>query len=1458
MYGNYAQANYGGQAGGYGQQQPGAYGNYGQQQQQPSMQPQRTGFQPQSSFGQQLTAQQTGYNPQAGLSQGFGGQQTGYGQQQQPMGYAQPQQPAYGASQQQMRPQQTGYAPPPQQLQQQQQQQPQQTGYSAAGYGQQQPQYSGFGAAGMQAQQTGYTPYQQPQQQQQSQQTTFNQGYAPQQGSYGQQGGFVPQQTGYNQPQQQQQQAGYGFSGFGAMPQQQQQQPFSGGNLASAPAAPKLKQQKTGANIPSTRLSFVTAADQAKFEDLFAKAVGPYKAALPADEAKRILTRSGLPGNLLSKIWALSDTTRSGQLVFPEFVLAMYLCNNALKGRTIESRLDDRVKNEVSSMVDYIAFTVPDDGAGNAAPPAKPPRPGQPASNAPDFSDVGNNTSQQMSNVNLLGQQFGFVPMAQGFVPQKTGFAAGYGMVPQQTGYQQAQQTGYQQTQQTGYVPGVGLQPGITGVQQPGLTGLGMPQQQQQQQQSEFSSFSNQPLMSQPTGRPGEWGFVNTPAQYQGQGMPGVQTMGMQLMPGAAPQAQGFQPPIASAGQQVQIPWAITKEEKSVYDSIFSAWDKRGVGYIDGANAIEVFSQSGLPRSDLELVWALTDQDDKGKLSSDEFAVALHLIYRKINGYEIPPRLPPELIPPSARNFNDSVSQVKSMLQRDAVSRNGPTSYMKQRSFNESQENRDYSKDGTVYKHDDAQVGYVSSARRRTGPRQDTASPAAVPTSTTASGELSVADLQKLVKEKQVLLDAIDQEDERRGDDERDLDSKVKQDSDALYREIRKVQAKLDGHANAHLLSGDTDRERADLGRQLQTLVDQLPQIAAQVRATERRIQEVQLDIFNINDRKSNPGASSIVGTGPGGQVTEADRRKAKTRAMMEARMAALTGKPAPKANEDDFEAATRRQQEKLAELNKTRENNEQMIKDIEESAESLRADIETALGAVAASTRGEHERRRWQDAVGVEPEVRDFIRELNRGSSSTNTGRASAASVAPATGASAPAVASVATSAAAPRSATPTYNSFNTAEDRATYLKQQAEARMAERLAALGIRPTKKNAREPQALSPAGKDAALSAEKERQAKEAAEIEAKRKQEEQALVDAQRKQDEELSRIAAEKEAGKLREAEAKRQQESAVRQVKQQQSKLDNVREQSVVQQAERFALEAELQRQKAERSAKQDDDDDDKSSYLSSSDEEGPAPVPDRNPYKSAAPAAKPPSVPAPPVPATTTATPAAGAVSSRNPFQRMAGATPASPIGGSAIPRPPSAPLSAQRTGPVRAPAKPADDDWDKASEKSSDDEDEDPVSAKDLAAKLFAGGIQPQRTGGVSTPVTAQKTGGASGSTTTPTAIPPPPAPAIPAAPRAAPAMPPPPPGPPPPPMAGAPPPPPPPPPAPPGMNGSIPPPPPPPAMAAPPAPPPTGGAGGGGVGGTPDRSALLASIQQGKGLKKVQTNDRSTAKAGAVL
>lgn len=964
-----------------------------------------------------------------------------------------------------LQPQPTGFQGQPSPFQSQQ----------PTGFGQQQQQplqqqYTGYPGAGLQPQATGYPP------QNQQQFQGFQQ----------------PQPTGYQPPQQQQpQQTGY--------PGLQQQQ------NAAQPPAPQQVPQPTGMTsndiaasfrgtaqpspqpaasrgnkIPNMRLSFITASDQAKFEQLFKSATGNEQA-LSGDKARDLLLRSKLDGNSLAQIWTLADTTKSGQLLFPEFALAMWLCNLSLTGKSMPATLPETVRNEVSSMVDIISFGVPDD---------RPSQPtsigidimGPPKSSTPTIQQP---QAQNPSDSQLLSQ-----------------------LTAQPTGYQFPQQTGFQQPQQTGFQGGMPQATGYTGPRPPMPpmpTGFNAQQGLSPQQTGFGGGPMAQPLNAQPTGRPGQWGLVNAPAS----GLPNLEALQQQMMPQPGRET-GFS--MQGLKGNATVPWSVTKQEKQIYDDMFKAWDGFGKGYISGSQAIEIFGQSGIDKSDLERVWTLSDPHNKGRLNLDEFAVAMHLIYRRLNGYPVPAKLPPELIPPSTRNFDASIGTMKSLLNEDAQQRKNTgaflqpqktgVSYLKGHSFRGNGASANAGrKDATVFKNNDEEVGYRSSARRRVGQDGRSPSPAI---SDKSADDLSIDQLRKAIREKQVLLDAMDFEDEDNVDAEDALDRKDRKESDDLFRRIRRLQEDIDSHPNSVFKTGDSDAERRSLQRQLQGLSDRLPELASHVRRCERAIADAQLELFRLRDAKAHPSsAPAIVGTGPGGEVTESDRLKARARAMMQQRSAALTGRKVEAA--DDGAGAAARLKDEQSRVSREREDNERMVQDVEESVTEYSKSLDSTLKQGAESASNEHERRRWEDGLGVEDEVKDFIFDLQRSSRSArirneeksqpktsdrveDTGRASSISRNESPAASR-------SSAASPKPSGSSYSSYKTAEERAAFIKQQAEARMAERLAALGLK----------APSKGGESASQRAERERKerddrVRQAEEEDARREKERQARL----------------------------------------------------------------------------------------------------------------------------------------------------------------------------------------------------------------------------------------------------------------------------------------------------------------------------------------------------------------------
>ena len=731
----------------------------------------------------------------------------------------------------------------------------------------------------------------------------------------------------------------------------------------------------------------------------------------------------------------------------------MYLCNLALVGKPIPAQLPDRIKNEVSSMVDIISFNAPDDQTIQS----------QRNTNAPNFDQ---SQQQQPSNRQLLGSLQPQPTAFQGQVPmqqQQTAFS------PQQTGLQGPQTTGLM-SQQTGYPSN------------PQAAGYDGPRPPMPPMPTGFSQSGPAPLNAQPTGRPGQWGLVNAPSS----GLPNIDALRQQMMP--QPGREGAFTTQGLAGNAT-VPWAVTKDEKRIYDDLFKAWDGFNRGYVTGGQAIEIFGQSGLQKSDLERIWTLADPHNRGRLDLDEFAVAMHLIYRNLNGYPVPNKLPPELVPPSTRNLNASISGVRSMLSKDAEDRRNNAdylqpqktgvSYLKTHSFSGNNANTSFGrKDATVFKNNDDDIGYRSSARHRLGGGGRSPSPAQTPSpaSERADDELTLEQLQKAIREKQVLLDAIDFQDENQASQDDALDRKDRRDAEELYNRIRRIQEDIDSNPKSSFTTNDSGAERRNLKRQLQRLQDRLPELASQVRKTEKGILDTRLELFRLKDARAHPGnAQAIVGTGPGGTVTESDRLKARAKAMMQQRSATLSGKPSASGGTDDPAAATRRFEEEQSRVRQEKDNNDSMVKDVEESVKTYSRGVEDSLKEGTSAT-DDHERRRWEDALGVEEEVRDFIYDLQRSSRASRTRRddlnrdsrarpAPTERIMPATNGQTDSSASREdTSArASPAPSVGSYSTYKTPEERAAFIKQQAEQRMSERLAALGLRAPAKAGESPQ-----------------------------------------------------------------------------------------------------------------------------------------------------------------------------------------------------------------------------------------------------------------------------------------------------------------------------------------------------------------------------------------------------------
>ncbi|KAK0227784.1 hypothetical protein IW262DRAFT_1445704 [Armillaria fumosa] len=428
--------------------------------------------------------------------------------------------------------------------------------------------------------------------------------------------------------------------------------------------------------------------------------------------------------------------------------------------------------------------------------------------------------------------QPGYGQPGSGILPQRTGYPVNQGMQPQPTGFPG---NGAMQPQPTGY-PGPGSNfssvmrpappppvPPIPAQYQQNQSSFLQPQQQPQQSRGFLSPSPGlggpglSAIQPQQTGYPAARPLV---PQVTGYMDPRLQMMSSTFLPmnpstpystGGAPQLPSQLLPGGLSLQQSfqqhnkevkgtaapRVPWALSKQEKKNYDNIFRAWDTHGDGFISGQTALDVFGQSGLSKDDLARIWTLADVDDRGKLNKAEFHVAMGLIYRKLNGNEIPEQLPPELVPPSHRDLDSSVDFLKGVLKNETRSRSpssidSPVSRLKDRSFTGSSA-LDSGRDATIYRHSDNESsGGVYQPRSRHINRDNVRSRNETGPS---------ADLADMLDPRTAEDEALDREME-------DLKYRVKRVGDDLDYERRRLERELLSLMHERIKARDERKER--------------------------------------------------------------------------------------------------------------------------------------------------------------------------------------------------------------------------------------------------------------------------------------------------------------------------------------------------------------------------------------------------------------------------------------------------------------------------------------------------------------------------------------------------------------------------------------------------------------------------------------------------------------------------
>ncbi|KAM9503311.1 epidermal growth factor receptor substrate 15-like 1 isoform 3-T3 [Salvelinus alpinus] len=101
---------------------------------------------------------------------------------------------------------------------------------------------------------------------------------------------------------------------------------------------------------------------------------------------------------------------------------------------------------------------------------------------------------------------------------------------------------------------------------------------------------------------------------------------------------------------QHSVNWVVPVTDRGRFDEIFLKTDLDLDGFVSGMEVKDIFMHSGLPQNLLAHIWALADTRQMGKLTREQFSLAMHFIQQKVSkGMDPPQALTPDMIPPSER-----------------------------------------------------------------------------------------------------------------------------------------------------------------------------------------------------------------------------------------------------------------------------------------------------------------------------------------------------------------------------------------------------------------------------------------------------------------------------------------------------------------------------------------------------------------------------------------------------------------------------------------------------------------------------------------------------------------------------------------------------------------------------------------------------------------------------------------
>ncbi|XP_037882780.1 intersectin-1 isoform X1 [Glossina fuscipes] len=409
----------------------------------------------------------------------------------------------------------------------------------------------------------------------------------------------------------------------------------------------------------------ITQREKLKYQDQF-KALQPQNGYVTGGQAKGFFLQSQLPPLILGQIWALADTDSDGKMNINEFSIACKLIGLKLRGMEVPKALPPTLLASLSSVGTTPTMTPTGPGSLSPLDPAKCIQSAVSPLVRPTEIIATTATAATAATVAPIVMAGGVKPtIVPGIIP-----AAMTNIVSQPNMPTPAVAAAAITVQQMpGAVPVIppAIQPGIipavgsavpnmsmvSGAAQPGVVAV----------------VPSPPVMTgvipgaavSPSGLPVAAAVIppSSIAKVLSPPPTEVKTSTTPTPPQSNPPSRNMS--ISERAPSLESPqgeWAVKAPAKRKYSQVFNVADRNRTGYLTGVQARGILVQSKLPQATLAQIWTLSDLDCDGRLSCEEFILAMFLCDKAMNGEKIPPALPVDWIPPSFRKSKSRQSSI--------------------------------------------------------------------------------------------------------------------------------------------------------------------------------------------------------------------------------------------------------------------------------------------------------------------------------------------------------------------------------------------------------------------------------------------------------------------------------------------------------------------------------------------------------------------------------------------------------------------------------------------------------------------------------------------------------------------------------------------------------------------------------------------------------------------------------